>query len=169
MFIAIFRYNKYGDSMTRHFCASVFVIDPVTKKILLVLHKKFNKWVQPGGHIEEDETPEETAVREVFEETGIKVKLVGEHFPREDDFIRPLGIQKNRNKQGDLHIDITYLGVPVSYSGQRPQEDEVNKIGWFTRDELEYISVFPDIKITMDYILKNCVWSELNENGCFVD
>ena len=77
--------------MNRHFCASVFVVDPKTKKLLLVFHKKFHKWVQPGGHIEDNETPEETASREVYEETGLKIKLLGRRFPREDDFIRPLG------------------------------------------------------------------------------
>ena len=45
-------------SKLRHFCASVILIDPETKKILLVHHKKFGKWVQPGGHIEEEETTE---------------------------------------------------------------------------------------------------------------
>jgi len=60
--------------MSRHFCASVFVINPIDKKILLVKHNMFDKWVQPGGHIEADEAPEEAAVREVFEETGIKIK-----------------------------------------------------------------------------------------------
>ena len=53
---------KLVNNMARHFCASVFVIDPATKKLLLVYHSKFGKWVQPGGHIEDDETPEETAV-----------------------------------------------------------------------------------------------------------
>ena len=92
--------------MARHFCASVFLINPEDKRILLVKHKKFNKWVQPGGHIEDEETPEEAALRETYEETGIKVKLLGDRFPREDDFIKPLGIQRNRNKEGDVHIDM---------------------------------------------------------------
>ena len=43
--------------MNRHFCASIYVIDPDTKKILLVQHKKWNRWTQPGGHIEDNETP----------------------------------------------------------------------------------------------------------------
>ena len=47
--------------MKRHFCASAFVIDPYTKKILLIKHKKNKRWTQPGGHIEDDETPEEAA------------------------------------------------------------------------------------------------------------
>ena len=44
--------------MKRHFCASAFIIDPYTKKILLIKHKKNGRWTQPGGHIEGNETPE---------------------------------------------------------------------------------------------------------------
>ena len=138
----------------RHFCASVFVMDIPKKKILLVKHKKFNRWVQPGGHIESEETPEEAAIREVYEETGLKIELLGEHFPREDDFIRPLAIQKNRNKQGDLHIDIVYVAVPLKEQSLIFDEKESLAIGWFSRNDLENISVFPGIKITMDYLLK---------------
>jgi len=140
--------------MKRHFCASVFVINPKNKKILLVHHKKFNKWVQPGGHIEDDETPEEAALREVYEETGVKVQLLGRRFPREDDYIRPLGIQKNRNNRGDIHIDIIYLAIPVNNIDTTVNVKENLDAKWFSRHELENISVFPDIKITMDYILR---------------
>ena len=143
--------------MTRHFCASVFVIDPSTRKILLVYHNQFKKWVQPGGHIETDETPEETALREVYEETGLKVQLLGEHFPREDDFIRPLGIQKNRGSNGDLHIDIIYAAIPINVINVNNHDDEIDGIGWFSREELEEIDVFPDIKITMDYLIKEYI------------
>ena len=94
--------------MKRHFCASVFVINPKNKKILLVHHKKFNKWVQPGGHIEDNETPEEAALREVYEETGVKVQLLGRRFPREDDYIRPLGIQKIEIIEGTF-ISILFI------------------------------------------------------------
>ncbi len=142
--------------MTRHFCASVFVINPINKKVLLVKHKKFNKWVQPGGHIEDNEVPEEAAIREVYEETGLKIKLLGERFPREDDFIRPLGIQKNRNLQGDIHIDIIYAGVPKGEIEEKIS-DESTVICWFSREELDHIDVFPDIKITVDYILKEMI------------
>ena len=36
-------------------------------------------------------------------------------------------------------------------------EDESDGIEWFSREELEDIDCFPDIKITMDYILKNII------------
>ena len=140
--------------MTRHFCASAFVINPENLKILLVKHGLYDKWVQPGGHIEDDETPEEAATREVFEETGIKVSLIGERFPREDDMIRPLGIQCNRKENGDKHFDIIYAAVPNNPSSDLLLSDESTGIGWFSREELDKIEVFPDVKITVDYILK---------------
>ena len=140
--------------MRRHFCASAFIINPNTKEILLVKHKKNKRWTQPGGHIEQDETPEEAALREAYEETGLHIRLLGERFPREQDFIRPLGIQKNRTISGKIHIDIIYPAVPINEIDHTDADNDVQKIGWFTRNELERIKVFPDIKITMDYILK---------------
>ena len=147
--------------MKRHFCASAFIIDPYTKKILLIKHKKNGRWTQPGGHMEGNETPEEAALREVYEETGLRVRLLGERFPREDDFIRPLGIQKNRKTMIDgemhMHIDIIYAAVPNDDSNVLLNNQESDDIRWFSREELEYIDCFPDIKITMDYILNNMI------------
>lgn len=143
--------------MKVHFCASAFIINPENKKILLVKHRKFNKWTQPGGHIEVDEIPEDAAVREAYEETGVKVKLVGERFPREDDYIRPLTVQKNTGIEGTIHVDFFYLAVPVGDIIPRPQLEENIAVKWFSRDELEEISVFEDIKITMDYVLNKII------------
>lgn len=142
--------------MKREFCASVFVVNPVDKKILLCHHQRFNRWVQPGGHIEDNELPEETALRETYEETGVRVKLLGERFPREDDFIRPLGIQRNRGKDGSLHIDITYVGVPLDQDDVI-EDDEIDRCAWFSLEELNDIEVFPDIKISFNYILNNII------------
>lgn len=142
--------------MNRDFCASAYVINPSNKKILLVKHKRYNKWVQPGGHVMEGEIPEETAMREVYEETNIKIRLLGDRFPRESDYIRPLGIQKNYGNN-ITHVDIIYAAVPLDLSGMTYDPNESTNIGWFSREELDEIDVFPDIKITMDYILKNII------------
>ncbi len=142
--------------MKREFCASVFVVNPTNNKILLCHHQRFNRWVQPGGHIETNELPEETALRETYEETGIRVKLIGERFPREDDFIRPLGIQKNRGKDGSLHVDITYVGIPICQDNVI-EDEEIDRCAWFSLDELNDIDVFPDIKISFNYILNNLI------------
>ncbi len=139
----------------KHFCASVYVINPSNKKVLLVKHKDYNKWLQPGGHIEENETPEEAAIREVYEETGVKITLIGEHFPREDDLIRPLGIQCNRKENGDKMIDILYVGKPNNPEANLKLNDESKDVGWFSRHDLEEMPVFPDVRITVDHILQN--------------
>lgn len=39
-------------------------------KWIFVRHRERVTWEMPGGHIEEGETPDETASRELFEETG---------------------------------------------------------------------------------------------------
>lgn len=121
------------------------------------MHRKNHRWTQPGGHIEDNETPEECAMREAYEETGIKVTLLGERFPREEDFIRPLGIQKNRHSDGNMHVDIIYAGIPNGNTEPVINIEEESAVKWFSREELDYIDCFPDIKITMDYILREII------------
>ena len=43
-------------------------------KLLLIKRKDLKDWALPGGVVEEGETLEQAVQREVFEETGIKVK-----------------------------------------------------------------------------------------------
>ena len=45
------------------------------KKVLLVQQVKSKTWAFPKGHVEAGETEEETALREVKEETGIEIKV----------------------------------------------------------------------------------------------
>ncbi|HEY6554254.1 MAG TPA: NUDIX domain-containing protein, partial [Vicinamibacteria bacterium] len=46
-------------------------------QILLISVMEGKRWQLPKGHIEEGETPEETAVREVREETGVTGRVRG--------------------------------------------------------------------------------------------
>lgn len=45
-------------------------------KVLLVKHKGLQIWLNPGGHIDQDELPHQAAEREFWEETGVKVRAV---------------------------------------------------------------------------------------------
>lgn len=54
-------------------------IEKDNQYLMLHRNKKHNdpnegKWIGVGGHIEEDESPEECVIREVFEETGLTLK-----------------------------------------------------------------------------------------------
>ena len=51
-----------------HFTASGFVISPNRKALLLIHHRRLDRWLQPGGHIDsEDASPIAAAIREVAE------------------------------------------------------------------------------------------------------
>ncbi len=62
--------------MIRHATASAVVLDDAGR-VLLVWHRKSGLWMHPGGHVEPGEDPARAAVREVAEETGVGIALLG--------------------------------------------------------------------------------------------
>jgi ADP-ribose pyrophosphatase YjhB (NUDIX family) len=58
------------------FVSDVFIVN--NNSVLLRKHDKYKIWLPPGGHVELDEDMEEAALREVQEEVGLAVVLVGE-------------------------------------------------------------------------------------------
>jgi 8-oxo-dGTP pyrophosphatase MutT (NUDIX family) len=55
-----------------HITASAWIVDTAHENALLIHHKKLDKWLQPGGHVDdEDATFLDAALREAREETGI--------------------------------------------------------------------------------------------------
>lgn len=60
-----------------HFTASGFVVSPDGSSLLLIHHRRLDRWLQPGGHIDpEDTSPIAAAAREVLEETGVAVEPI---------------------------------------------------------------------------------------------
>ena len=60
--------------ITRHFTATGFVVH--NDATLLHWHKKIQEWLPPGGHVDPDEDPVQTTLREIKEETGFDVEIV---------------------------------------------------------------------------------------------
>ncbi|MDX6381917.1 MAG: hypothetical protein QOI57_2941 [Rubrobacteraceae bacterium] len=130
----------------RHFTVAVFVV--WEGKVLLHLHRKLGMWLPPGGHIERDELPDDAAVREVFEETGLQVELIGEK--REDisdpvQLHRPAGVQLENIGPGHQHIDLIYFAKPTGPTEIHQNYSE-DKVGWYGLEDWPHMSVNPEVR-----------------------
>ncbi len=56
-------------------------------EFLLIKHRGGGHWGFPKGHVEKDETEQQTARREVYEETGLQIELLADF--REEDVYSP--------------------------------------------------------------------------------
>lgn len=68
--------EEKGKNIMDNYSLSVGVIVIKGTDVLLVKHNYGSakgKYLNPGGHINDSEMPDEAAVREVYEETGVKV------------------------------------------------------------------------------------------------
>lgn len=118
-------------------------------KILLVHHNKFDKWVFPGGHIESDETPNQAAIREFFEETGISCSVLSSGrraFAGDDnDTPLPLPFYMGLAKEGfDVpHVGYYYYMRPLTeITEMRHQKTELFGIEWYKVDDLPHLKTF---------------------------
>lgn len=115
----------------------------------MLRHAKLDMWLPPGGHIEAGELPDEAAVREVWEEAGISVRLVGERALEVEDprqLIIPRGVQLERIAPGHEHIDLVYFAVPEG-SCELRRNDESTQIGWFSKEALERLDLTEEIRM----------------------
>ncbi|MDE1810858.1 MAG: NUDIX domain-containing protein [Candidatus Micrarchaeota archaeon] len=121
-------------------------------KVLLLKHKKLGMWLPPGGHVDPGEFPNEAAVREAKEETGLDVKLIRNtdiDFSSSDAAVleSPFAIvQENvKYKTGmHIHFDLVYLAT-VS-GGEQAMNEESTEMRWFTKEELETIETFDNVR-----------------------
>ena len=59
-------------NMKGHLTGSSLLYNRTKDRVLLVHHQSLDLWIQPGGHLEDQEEPLEGALREFVEETGIE-------------------------------------------------------------------------------------------------
>ena len=96
------------------FTVAIFVVQ--TSRVLLIHHRKLDKWLPLGGHIELEEDPEQAALREAREESGLEVELIGERPPTTEPgtraLIAPRFLDIHRITETHEHIGMIYWARP---------------------------------------------------------
>ncbi len=118
-------------------------------QMLLIHHKKLDLWLPPGGHIDPNETPDEAILREIDEETGLKVILLNQSqiIPTGNTKMHlALPFNVNVHSVGDHdHCTFNYICKSVS-SEIIPKKDEILGYKWVSRAELFDDSIPKDIR-----------------------
>lgn len=119
----------------RVYTASTFIVSQ--GKVLLHFHPKFHMWLQIGGHIEANELPHETALRETKEETGLYVALYHSDnvltFSDAEYVPRPMHIVAVKGLHGKQFVDFLYYASTLEQ--HLPQSADV-VYRWFSREDL---------------------------------
>ncbi len=91
-----------------HVTSSAWVVDETWEYALLVFHKKLQRWLQLGGHIDDDPTLPDSALREVREESGLsRIRLASQHIFDIDIHEIPA----RKTDPAHLHFDVRYLVI----------------------------------------------------------
>jgi 8-oxo-dGTP pyrophosphatase MutT (NUDIX family) len=119
-----------------HLTGSALVISERADRVLLVHHRKLQRWLQPGGHADPGETSgEAVALREAREETGIDGLALHPGAPRPLD-VDVHAIPAFGDEPAHAHLDLRYLVVASEAGPIARSAAESSDARWFGWDEL---------------------------------
>jgi 8-oxo-dGTP pyrophosphatase MutT (NUDIX family) len=150
--------------MLKHFTTSVFIINNLGGNLQLALihHKKFDRWMVPGGHIEPFENQVEAAIREAREETGLGIKLFSflhsENEVNDSEWILPpeyfyqQQIPASSKEESHYHLDFAYLAfaneVEFTFNAK-----ETKDIKWVDLEQALNFNLFDGTRFIIDQII----------------
>lgn len=116
-----------------HVTGSAWITDPTCERVLLMHHRKLDRWLQPGGHADGDPDVRAVAFREATEETGLTVNVAQEEL-FDVDIHR---IPANARETAHFHYDVRF---------------------WFTANPAQPLLVNPEAKALMWVPLAEVGW-----------
>ena len=116
-------------------CGAIILDKQQGKMKTLLLKHNGGHWAFAKGHVEGDETEEQTALREIKEETGLEVEL-DTAFRTSVKYSPMSGVEK----------EVIYFLAYKLQGNEKPQLEEISQIRWATLEEAKDIVTFDNDK-----------------------
>ncbi len=124
-------------------CSAV-IFDDKREKVLLTQRMDNGRWCLPGGGMESGESAAEACEREVWEETGLKVRAA-----------RLLGVYSNPDqlviyKDGNKAFFVVLNFEVQVLEGEVGLSDETTAFGWFSLEEMKTMPIHANHKTRVE-------------------
>jgi 8-oxo-dGTP pyrophosphatase MutT (NUDIX family) len=114
-----------------HVTASCFIVDPPSGRLLLHHHRRLDRWLQMGGHLEPGESAPEAALREGREESGLPdLELMSDEVLDVDVHDIPAG----KGEPDHSHFDVRYIARTAQPESIMIDRTESNELAWVELD-----------------------------------
>ena len=117
-----------------HVTGSAWVINPRRTHVLLLHHRKLDRWLQPGGHADGDADIIQVVLKETAEESGVdvtQIKLLNEAIFDVDIHTVYATVHDPRHD----HFDIRFL-LEIDDRLPLPGNDESHQIAWIPIEQV---------------------------------
>ena len=144
------------ENKAAHLTASAWVVSPDRTGILMCYHKLYRSWSWLGGHADGERDLLKTALREVREESGLKMvrPVLGDIYSVE--ILTVDGHEKHGEYiSSHLHLNVTYLLEADPSEPLKIKEDENSGLAWFSPEEA--------VKASSEPWFRERIYSKLNE------
>ncbi|MGL5150881.1 MAG: NUDIX hydrolase [Clostridium sp.] len=134
------------DNKFIHMTSSSYIVNKSHTKVLMIHHKIYNSWSWTGGHNDGDFDCLNVALKEAYEETGIKnlTTVINEIFSLD---VLPV---KGHFRRGEfvsphLHLNVAYLLEACEEDELTVNVDETNGVKWLPIDKISEFCSEPEM------------------------
>lgn len=125
-----------------HVTGTALVLHPARPALLLVHHRRLERWLLPGGHVEpEDDTIDGAARREAIEETGVRIAALAGPVAGVDVH----GIPPKKKEPFHLHHDVI-VGFRADGETLECSEESFATV-WCGEDEFDHYALPENIRL----------------------